>query len=53
VALLLLALAVACALALLAPPMRVPAGAEDWVFVCYVIMAAFVGGAPKPYEDQI
>jgi len=53
VALFLLALAVACALVLLAPPMRVPAGTEDWVFVCYVIMAAFVGGAPKPYEDQI
>ncbi len=49
----LLVLAVACAIALLAPPARPPAGVEDWVFVCYVILAAFVGGAPKPYEDRI
>jgi hypothetical protein len=53
VALYLLALAVACAMALVAPPTRLPAGAEDWIFICYVMLAAFVGGAPKPYEDQI
>jgi hypothetical protein len=53
VGLYLLAVAVACALALLAPPTRLPADAEDWIFVCYVILAAFVGGAPKAYEDQI
>jgi hypothetical protein len=53
VALYLLAVAVACALALLAPPTRLPADIEDWIFVCYVILAAFIGGAPKPYEDQI
>lgn len=53
IALYLLAVAVACAVALVAPPTRLPAGAEDWIFVCYVIMAAFVGGAPKAYEDQI
>jgi hypothetical protein len=53
VALYLMAVAVACALALLAPPTRLPADIEDWIFVCYVILAAFIGGAPKPYEDQI
>jgi hypothetical protein len=53
VALYLLAVAVACAVALLAPPTRWPAGAEDWIFVSYLILTAFVGGAPKPYEDQI
>ena len=53
IALYLLAVAVACALALLAPPTRLPAGAEDWIFVSYVTLTAFVGGAPKPYEDQI
>jgi hypothetical protein len=53
VALYLLAVAAACGIALLAPPTRLPAGVEDWIFVCYVIMAAFVGGAPKPYEDRI
>jgi hypothetical protein len=52
-ALYLLAVAVACVLALLAPPTRLPAGAEDWIFVSYVTLTAFVGGAPKPYEDQI
>ena len=53
IALYLLAVAVACVLALLAPPTRLPAGAEDWIFVSYVTLTAFVGGAPKPYEDQI
>jgi hypothetical protein len=53
VALYLLAVAMVCAVVLLAPPTRVPAGAEDWIFVCYVTMAAFVGGAPKAYKDQI
>ena len=53
IALYLLAVAVACALALLAPPTRLPAGAEDWIFVSYRDLTAFVGGAPKPYEDQI
>jgi hypothetical protein len=53
VALYLLAVAVACGLALLAPPTRLPADIEDWIFVCYVILAAFIGGAPKPYEDRI
>jgi hypothetical protein len=53
VALYLLAVAVACAVALLAPPTRFPVGAEDWIFVSYLILTAFVGGAPKPYEDQI
>jgi hypothetical protein len=53
VALYLLAVAAACGVALVAPPTRLPAGAEDWIFVCYLILTAFVGGAPKPYEDQI
>jgi hypothetical protein len=53
IALYLLFMAVACGVALLAPPTRVPADVEDWMFVSYVILAAFVGGAPKPYEDQI
>jgi hypothetical protein len=53
IALYLLAVAVACVLALLAPPTRLPAGAEDWIFVSYVTLTAFVGGAPRPYEDQI
>lgn len=53
IAVLLLAVAVVCAVALVAPPTRMPAGAEDWIFVCYVILTAFVAGAPKPYEDQI
>jgi hypothetical protein len=53
IALYLLAVAVTCAVVLLAPPTRPPAGAEDWIFVCYVTMAAFLGGAPKAYEDQI
>ncbi len=53
IALYLLAVAVACASALLAPTARLPVGAEDWIFVCYVTMAAFVGGAPRAYEDQI
>jgi hypothetical protein len=53
IALYLLAVAVACAVALLAPPTRLPAVPEDWIFICYVTMAAFVGGAPKAYEDQI
>lgn len=53
VALYLLFVAVACGVALLAPPTRLPAAAEDWIFVCYVILTAFVGGAPRPYEDQI
>jgi hypothetical protein len=52
-ALYLLAFATGCAVALLAPPTRLPSGAEDWIFVCYVTLTAFVGGAPKPYEDQI
>jgi hypothetical protein len=39
--------------ALVAPPTRLPVGTEDWIFVCYLILTAFVGGAPKPYEDQI
>jgi hypothetical protein len=53
VAIYLLAVAAACGVALVTPPTRLPAGAEDWIFVCYVILTAFVGGAPKPYEDQI
>ncbi len=53
VALYLLSVAVACAVMLLVPPTRLPADAEDWVFFSYVVLAAFVGGAPKPYEDQI
>ena len=53
VALYLLAVAVACAVALVAPPTRWPAGAEDWIFVSYLILTAFVGGAPKPCENQI
>ncbi|HVB81584.1 MAG TPA: hypothetical protein VNE82_16760 [Candidatus Binataceae bacterium] len=53
VALYLLGMAAACTLAILAPPTRLPADVEDWIFVCYVLLAAFVGGAPKPYEDQI
>ena len=53
VALYLMAVAAACAVVLLAPPTRLPAAAEDWIFVCYLILTAFVGGAPKPYEDQI
>ncbi len=53
VALYLMAIAVACAVVLLAPPTRLPVGAEDWIFVSYLIFTAFVGGAPKPYEDQI
>jgi len=53
VALYLLAVAVVCAVALVAPPTRLPVGTEDWIFVCYLILTAFVGGAPKPYEDQI
>lgn len=52
-ALYLLAAAAACAMALLAPPTHLPAGVEDWIFVCYVILAAFIGGAPRPYEDRI
>src|ERR1700740_2009596 len=48
VALYVLAVAVACAVALVAPPTRLPTGAEDWIFVCYLILTAFVGGAPKP-----
>ena len=53
IALYLLALAAACGVALLAPPTRLPAEPQDWIFVCYVTLAAFVGGAPKPYENQI
>ena len=53
VAIYLLALAVTCAIALLTPPTRPPVGVEDWIFVCYVILAAFVGAAPKPYEDRV
>jgi hypothetical protein len=53
VALYLLAVAAACAVVLVATPTRLPAGVEDWMFVCYVILTAFVGGAPQPYEDQI
>jgi hypothetical protein len=53
VALYLLAVAAACALALLAPPTRLPVDVGDWIFVCYVILTAFMGGAPKPYEDRI
>jgi hypothetical protein len=53
VALYLLAIAAACAVVLVATPTRLPADVEDWMFVCYVILTAFVGGAPKPYEDQI
>jgi hypothetical protein len=53
IALYLFAVAVACGVALLAPPTRLPADSQDWIFVCYVILAAFVGGAPKPYENQI
>jgi len=53
VALYLLAVAVVCAVALVAPPTRLPVGTEDWIFVCYLILTALVGGAPKPYEDQI
>ena len=53
IALYLLAVAVACVLALLAPPTRLPAGAEDWIFVSYVTLTAFVGGAPRPYEDDL
>lgn len=53
VALYLLVVTVACGIALLTPPTRMPGDADDWIFVCYVILAAFVGGAPKPYEDQI
>jgi hypothetical protein len=53
VALYLLAVAMACAVVLVAAPAGLPAGVEDWAFVCYLILTAFVGGAPKPYEDQI
>jgi hypothetical protein len=52
-ALYLLAFAVACAVAMMAPPTHLPADPEDWIFVCYVTLAAFMGGAPKPYEDRI
>jgi hypothetical protein len=48
-----LALGTICAAAVLIPPLHRPSSAEDWAFVCYVILAAFVGGAPRPYEDQI
>jgi hypothetical protein len=53
VALYLLAVAVVCAVVLVSPPTRLPVGADDWIFVTYLILTAFVGGAPKPYEDQI
>lgn len=49
----LLVFAAACAVALLTPPSRLPAAAEDWIFVCYVVLSAFVGGAPTPYGDQV
>jgi hypothetical protein len=49
----LLVLAAACGAALLTPPTRFPAAAEDWIFVCYVILSAFIGGAPTPYENQV
>jgi hypothetical protein len=52
-ALYLLILGVSCGIALLAPPTRIPTAAEDWIFVCYVILTALVGGAPTPYENQI
>ena len=52
-ALYLFILGVSCGVALLAPPTRFPTAAEDWFFVCYVILTALVGGAPTPYENQI
>ena len=38
---------------MLIPPLHKPSSAQDWAFVCYVILVAFVGGLPHPYEDQI
>src|SRR5262249_23332637 len=49
----LLAIAAVCGAVILIPPLHKPSNAEDWAFVCYLILTAFVGGAPRPYENQI
>ncbi len=53
VALYLLLFAIALTVMLIAPPPRLPSKPEDWIFICYVTLAAFLGGAPRPYENQI
>jgi hypothetical protein len=53
IALYLMVLGVACAMMLIAPPTHLPSGPEDWIFVSYVTLSAFIGGAPRPYENRI
>ncbi len=53
IALYLLVFAIAFTVLLIEPPPRLPSKPEDWIFICYVTLAAFLGGAPRPYENQI
>ena len=53
VALYLLVFAIACVVMLIAPPPRLPSQPQDWIFICYVTLSAFIGGAPRPYESQL
>lgn len=46
----LLTVAILCALLIVAPAPHVPESAGDWAFICYVTLAAFLGGAPRSYE---
>lgn len=41
---------VICAGLLLGMPMHAPASAEDWAFVGYVVLIAFLGGSPRSYH---
>lgn len=41
---------VLCAGLLLGMPMHAPASANDWAFVGYVVLIAFLGGSPRAYH---
>ncbi len=49
-ALYILIVGVVCTGLLLGMPMRAPASANDWAFVSYVILIAFLGGSPPAYR---
>jgi hypothetical protein len=51
-ALYLLIVSIICVGLLLGLQMRIPASADDWAFIGYVVVIGFLGGAPRPYRAE-